>query len=109
MGMTKPLGSEAPGRSTCPHTPSPTATPAAWAIDSSQPRAAAPLRGAGQPGSGPAGRRRCTRPKGEWRVRLGIARERREGERRVAATPETVKQLVGLGLDVLIEAGAGVA
>jgi NAD(P) transhydrogenase subunit alpha len=42
-------------------------------------------------------------------VKLGIARERREGERRVAATPETVKQLAGLGLDVLLEAGAGTA
>ncbi|WP_255769319.1 Re/Si-specific NAD(P)(+) transhydrogenase subunit alpha [Pseudarthrobacter sulfonivorans] len=40
---------------------------------------------------------------------LGIPRERHEGERRVAATPETVKQLTGLGLDVLIEAGAGAA
>ncbi|MDR7160432.1 NAD(P) transhydrogenase subunit alpha [Arthrobacter sp. BE255] len=40
-------------------------------------------------------------------VQLGIPRERHEGERRVAATPETVQQLTGLGLDVLIEAGAG--
>lgn len=42
-------------------------------------------------------------------MKLGIPRERHEGERRVAATPETVKQLAGLGLDVLIEAGAGSA
>ncbi|MFP5368696.1 MAG: NAD(P)(+) transhydrogenase (Re/Si-specific) subunit alpha, partial [Actinomycetes bacterium] len=41
-------------------------------------------------------------------MRLGIARERREGERRVAATPETVKQLGGLGLEVLVESRAGV-
>jgi NAD(P) transhydrogenase subunit alpha len=40
-------------------------------------------------------------------VKVGIARECREGERRVAATPETVKQLAGLGLDVLVESGAG--
>ena len=40
-------------------------------------------------------------------MKLGIPRERHEGERRVAATPETVKQLAGLGLDVLIESGAG--
>lgn len=40
-------------------------------------------------------------------MRLGIARERREGERRVAATPETVKQLVGLGLEVRVETHAG--
>ena len=42
-------------------------------------------------------------------MRVGIARERRTGERRVAATPETVKQLAGLGLEVLIEHGAGEA
>ncbi|XAS67347.1 Re/Si-specific NAD(P)(+) transhydrogenase subunit alpha [Micrococcaceae bacterium Sec5.7] len=42
-------------------------------------------------------------------MKLGIPRERRDGERRVAATPETVKQLVGLGLEVLIESRAGVA
>jgi len=42
-------------------------------------------------------------------VRVGIARERRTGERRVAATPETVRQLVGLGLEVLLEHGAGEA
>ncbi|WP_043794912.1 Re/Si-specific NAD(P)(+) transhydrogenase subunit alpha [Pseudarthrobacter chlorophenolicus] len=40
-------------------------------------------------------------------MKLGIPRERREGERRVAATPDTVKQLAGTGLKVLIEAGAG--
>ncbi|TDL35891.1 Re/Si-specific NAD(P)(+) transhydrogenase subunit alpha [Arthrobacter nitrophenolicus] len=42
-------------------------------------------------------------------MKLGIPREHREGERRVAATPESVKQLAGLGLEVLIEAGAGEA
>lgn len=42
-------------------------------------------------------------------MKLGIPRERREGERRVAATPETVKQLSGMGLEVLIETGAGEA
>jgi NAD(P) transhydrogenase subunit alpha len=40
-------------------------------------------------------------------LKLGIPRERHEGERRVSATPETVKQLVGLGLEVLIESTAG--
>ncbi|WP_082979125.1 Re/Si-specific NAD(P)(+) transhydrogenase subunit alpha [Arthrobacter sp. B6] len=40
-------------------------------------------------------------------MKLGIPRERHEGERRVAGTPETVKQLTGLGLDVIVEAGAG--
>ncbi|MFC8040900.1 NAD(P) transhydrogenase subunit alpha [Paenarthrobacter sp. NPDC057355] len=42
-------------------------------------------------------------------MKAGIAREALVGERRVAATPETVKQLTGLGLDVEIESGAGVA
>lgn len=41
-------------------------------------------------------------------MKLGIARERREGERRVAATPETVKQLTGLGLEVQVESRAGI-
>ncbi len=41
-------------------------------------------------------------------MRVGIARERREGERRVAATPETVAQLMSLGLEVVIETGAGI-
>jgi NAD(P) transhydrogenase subunit alpha len=43
------------------------------------------------------------------RVKVGLARERVEGERRVAATPETVGQLAALGLDVFVESGAGVA
>jgi NAD(P) transhydrogenase subunit alpha len=42
-------------------------------------------------------------------MRVGIARERRPGERRVAATPDTVRQLVGLGLEVVVEQGAGEA
>ncbi|TFC91123.1 Re/Si-specific NAD(P)(+) transhydrogenase subunit alpha [Cryobacterium sp. TMT3-29-2] len=40
-------------------------------------------------------------------MRVGIGRERLQGERRVAATPETVTQLMALGLEVLIETGAG--
>ncbi len=36
-----------------------------------------------------------------------MRRERAPHERRVAATPETVRKLVGLGLEVVIEAGAG--
>lgn len=42
-------------------------------------------------------------------MRVGVSRERRDGERRVAATPDTVRQLIGLGLEVLIESGAGTA
>jgi NAD(P) transhydrogenase subunit alpha len=41
------------------------------------------------------------------RVKVGIGRERLQGERRVAATPETVTQLKSLGVEVLLEAGAG--
>jgi H+-translocating NAD(P) transhydrogenase subunit alpha len=40
-------------------------------------------------------------------VRVGIARERHQGERRVAVTPETAAQLTRLGLEVVVEAGAG--
>ena len=40
-------------------------------------------------------------------MKLAIPRERRAHERRVAATPDTVKRLKGLGLDVVVEAGAG--
>ncbi len=42
-------------------------------------------------------------------MKVGIARERRPHEKRVAASPDTVKKFVGLGLDVAIEAGAGTA
>ena len=42
-------------------------------------------------------------------MKVGIGRERREGEKRVAATPESVTQLRALGVDVTIEAGAGLA
>ncbi|WP_297371910.1 Re/Si-specific NAD(P)(+) transhydrogenase subunit alpha [Acidocella sp.] len=42
-------------------------------------------------------------------MRLAVLKERRAGEARVAATPDTVKKLVGLGLDVAVETGAGVA
>ncbi|MGE4480985.1 Re/Si-specific NAD(P)(+) transhydrogenase subunit alpha [Acidocella sp.] len=41
-------------------------------------------------------------------MRLAVLRERRAGEARVAATPDTVKKLIGLGLSVAIEAGAGI-
>lgn len=42
-------------------------------------------------------------------MKIGIPKERRAGEKRVAASPETVKKFVGLGCTVLIETGAGVA
>ena len=40
-------------------------------------------------------------------MKVGIPKERRANETRVAATPETVKKLKGLGLEVVVEAGAG--
>ena len=39
--------------------------------------------------------------------RIAVTRERRDGETRVAATPETVKKLIALGFGVTVEAGAG--
>ncbi|MDP9092887.1 MAG: Re/Si-specific NAD(P)(+) transhydrogenase subunit alpha [Actinomycetota bacterium] len=38
---------------------------------------------------------------------IAVVRESLPGETRVAATPATVKQLIGLGYDVVVEAGAG--
>jgi NAD(P) transhydrogenase subunit alpha len=40
-------------------------------------------------------------------MRVAVLRERRAAETRVAATPETVKKLIGLGCTVAVEAGAG--
>lgn len=40
-------------------------------------------------------------------MRIAIAKERRADEARVAASAETVKKFVGLGFDVVVEAGAG--
>ncbi|MEO0818626.1 MAG: Re/Si-specific NAD(P)(+) transhydrogenase subunit alpha [Pseudomonadota bacterium] len=42
-------------------------------------------------------------------MKLAILKETDPGERRVAATPDTVAKLVGLGHTVNVEAGAGVA
>ncbi|MDN0077672.1 Re/Si-specific NAD(P)(+) transhydrogenase subunit alpha [Crenobacter sp. SG2303] len=42
-------------------------------------------------------------------MQIAIPAERLAGETRVAATPETVKKLVGLGHSVVVEKGAGVA
>ena len=41
-------------------------------------------------------------------MKLGVPRERADGERRVAATPDTVKRLIKLGFEVLVEEGSGV-
>jgi NAD(P) transhydrogenase subunit alpha len=40
-------------------------------------------------------------------VKVAIVKERRAEERRVAASPDTVKRMAGLGLEVLVEPGAG--
>ncbi len=40
-------------------------------------------------------------------MKLAIPKERREHERRVAATPDTVKKLISLGFDVHMETSAG--
>ncbi|MDO4904407.1 MAG: Re/Si-specific NAD(P)(+) transhydrogenase subunit alpha [Lautropia sp.] len=40
-------------------------------------------------------------------MKIGIPRERRPGETRVAATPETIKKLVKAGHEVLVERNAG--
>ena len=40
---------------------------------------------------------------------IAVTKERRGGETRVAATPETVKKLIGAGFSVVVEAGAGTA
>jgi len=42
-------------------------------------------------------------------MKISIPRERRAHERRVAATPDTAKRLVGQGLEVIVETGAGAA
>ena len=41
-------------------------------------------------------------------MKIGVPRERRAGETRVAATPETVKKLITAGHEVLVESEAGV-
>ena len=40
-------------------------------------------------------------------MRVAIPKETRPGETRVAATPESIKKLKGLGLDIIVQAGAG--
>jgi NAD(P) transhydrogenase subunit alpha len=42
-------------------------------------------------------------------MRIGVVAETQPGETRVAATPKTVEQLRGLGYEVLVESGAGLA
>ena len=41
-------------------------------------------------------------------MKVGIPSEVREHEQRVAVTPETVKKIIGLGCEVIVEKGAGI-
>jgi H+-translocating NAD(P) transhydrogenase subunit alpha len=40
-------------------------------------------------------------------MKVAIVKERRAFERRVAASPDTVKRMIGMGLDIVVESGAG--
>jgi len=40
---------------------------------------------------------------------IGIPKERRQGERRVAASPDTAKRLIAMGHEIVVETGAGAA
>jgi NAD(P) transhydrogenase subunit alpha len=40
-------------------------------------------------------------------MKVAVIKERRAHERRVAASPDTVKRMVGMGLEVVVETGAG--
>jgi len=40
-------------------------------------------------------------------MKIAVPKERRAGEARVAASPDTVKKYVGMGFDVVVESGAG--
>lgn len=42
-------------------------------------------------------------------MRIAIPKERRPNENRVAASPESVKKLIALGAEIVIESGAGIA
>ena len=53
-----------------------------------------------------------TRPRGmqpsEESMKVAVAAEVEAGEPRVAATPETIKKIIGLGAEVAVEPGAGI-
>ena len=42
-------------------------------------------------------------------MKIAVLKEQADGENRVSATPETVKKFIGLGAEVAVERGAGVA
>lgn len=51
----------------------------------------------------------CRKQEKDDRMRLAVLKENRPAEARVAATADTVKKLVALGLTVAVETGAGTA
>ena len=44
---------------------------------------------------------------GQRQLTIGVPKETVSGEKRVALIPETVSRLAALGVDLLVEAGAG--
>ena len=40
-------------------------------------------------------------------MKISIPKENREGETRIAASPEVVKKFTGMGFEVTVESGAG--
>ncbi|MBV8889216.1 MAG: Re/Si-specific NAD(P)(+) transhydrogenase subunit alpha [Alphaproteobacteria bacterium] len=42
-------------------------------------------------------------------MKLAVVKERRPHERRVAASPDTIRRMAGMGLDLIVETGAGAA
>ena len=40
-------------------------------------------------------------------MKIAVLKEQADGERRVAATPETVKKFIALGASLAVESGAG--
>src|SRR6476661_10083925 len=57
----------------------------------------------------PDGQRACPGDERSALLRIGVPRETKPRETRVAATPATVTKLVALGYDVVVETGAGEA
>ena len=41
-------------------------------------------------------------------MKVAVAAEVEAGEPRIAATPETIKKIIGLGAEVAVEPGAGI-
>src|SRR3954464_10888897 len=61
----------------------------------------------GTAASGTIPRVQDTCPRMVMPMKVGVARETAQGERRVALVPEALGKLTAAGLEVLVEAGAG--